>query len=322
MTVNPGGDAAYQVINVTKVYRQGKVRANDHINLEIQWGEIFGLLGPNGAGKTTLVKQLVGLLKPTEGTIRLAGHDILVKPGVIPNYVAYQSQSRLVLEDLTPEEAIYYTGRLRGLSSRAARQQTEAWLERLGLSSIRHRPTGQLSGGQQQLVQLGTTLVAERPVLVLDEPTSGLDPDHRKVVWDILLDLNRQRKATILLITHNVLEAELVVDRVGIIDHGKLLAIDSVGALKRQVDQRVRLEITTHPGCGDQMQTLLAIFGFVERLSENRLRLPLNPQQVPSVTVQMLREPMVNLVDDYRIVPPSLEDVYFQFGGKEKSIAD
>ncbi len=320
--MNFGVDVGYQVVNVTKVYRQGKVRANDHINLGIRWGEIFGLLGPNGAGKTTLVKQLVGLLKPTEGTIRLAGHDILADPGIVPNYVAYQSQSRLVLEDLTPEEAIYYTGRLRGLPSRAARQQMEALRERLGLSHIRQRPIGRLSGGQQQLVQLGTTLVAERPILVLDEPTSGLDPNHRKVVWDILLDLNRRRGTAILLITHNVLEAELVVDRVGIIDHGRLLAVDSVGALKHQVDQRVRLEITTHPSCGDQMQTLLSTFGSVERLSENRLRLSLNPQQVPSVTVQILREPVVSLVDDYRIVPPSLEDVYFQLGGKEKSIAD
>lgn len=320
--MNFGNDIAYQVIDVTKVYRQGKVRANDHINLEIHWGEIFGLLGPNGAGKTTLVKQLVGLLKPTEGIIRLAGHDILARPGIIPHYVAYQSQSRLALEDLTPQEAIYYTARLRGLHSRAAQQQTEVLLERLGLDDIRHRPIGRLSGGQQRLVQLGTTLVAERPILVLDEPTSGLDPDHRKVVWDILLDLNRQRQATILLVTHNVLEAELVVDRVGIIDHGKLLAVDSVGALKRQVDQRVRFEITTRPGYGDQMQTLLAPFGFIERLSENRLRLRLNPQQVSSVAVQILREPVMSLVDDYRIVPPSLEDVYFHVGGKEKSLAD
>lgn len=320
--MNFGNDIAYQVINVTKIYRRGNVRANDHIHLEIQWGEIFGLLGPNGAGKTTLVKQLVGLLKPTEGTIRLAGHNIISNPGIIPNYVAYQSQSRLALEDLTPEEAIYYTGRLRGLPFRAAQQQTEVLFQRLGLDDIRHRPIGRLSGGQQQLVQLGTMLIAERPILVLDEPTSGLDPHHRKVVWDILLDLNRQRKATILLITHNVLEAELVVDRVGIIDHGKLLAVDSVGALKRQVDQCVRFEITTHPGCGDQMQTLLASFASIERLSENRLRLRLNPHQVSSVAVQILREPVVSLVDEYRIVPPSLEDVYFHVGGKEKGLAD
>jgi len=202
--VDTRSDVAYQVIDVTKVYRQGKVRATDHINLEIRWGEIFGLLGPNGAGKTTLVKQLVGLLRPTEGTIRLAGRDILVNPGIVPHYVAYQSQSRLVLEDLVPEEAIYFAGRLRGLSSSTARRQTEALLEQLDLSRSRRKPVRQLSGGQQQLVQLGVTLVAERPILVLDEPTAGLDPDHRKMIWDVLLDLNRQHRTTILLVTHNV----------------------------------------------------------------------------------------------------------------------
>ena len=311
---------AYLVENLVKIYPKNNVRANDGISLDIRWGEILGLLGPNGAGKTTLVKQLVGLLKPTEGRIRLDGHDVVQDPDIVPHYVAYQGQKMPLLVDITPREAIYYTGRLRGLPPRAARTQTDEFIERLGLHDFARRPMAKLSGGQQRLAHIAMTLVGNRPILILDEPTSGLDPEHRRLVWDLLLESQKQKGTTILLITHNVLEAEQVVERVGIVDHGRLLALDYVGVLKQQVDQRIRLEITAKPGHEEALASALRSFESVRRINELRFRIYLQKSDVSHAVGHILSDAIMGWINDYRVVPPTLEDVYFHFGGKEVSV--
>jgi len=311
---------AYRVENLVKIYPKNNVRANDSISLHIRWGEILGLLGPNGAGKTTLVKQLVGLLKPTEGRIWLDGHDVVKNPDIVPHYVAYQGQKMPLLVDITPWEAIYYTGRLRGLPPRAARAQTNEIIERLEMHNFARRPIAKLSGGQQRLAQIAMTLVGHRPILILDEPTAGLDPEHRRLVWDLLLEFQQQKGSTIVLVTHNVLEAEQVVERVGIIDHGKLLALDDVGILKQQVDRRIRLEITAKPGHENALATALSRYENVTRLNGLRFRIYLHRSDVSNVLNHILSDQMTAWINDYRVIPPTLEDVYFHFGGKEVSV--
>src|SRR5437588_4830940 len=237
----------YVVRDLVKTYKAGRVRANDGLSFDITPGEIFGLLGPNGAGKTTLVGQLTGLLRPDAGTLLLYGQDITRDSRLATEVVAVLTQLPLPLDDLTTEEAVVLTGHLRGLSRRAARQAGTALIERLGLGRCRSKRLGALSGGQKRLASLATALIGDRPVLVLDEPTNELDPANRRMVWDLLIELKRRHGRTIILVTHSVLEAERVIERVGIINHGRIMALGTPGELKARVDRRVHLELILTP---------------------------------------------------------------------------
>ncbi len=240
-------------------------------------------------------------------------------PDIVPHYVAYQGQKMPLLVDITPWEAIYYTGRLRGLPPRAARAQTNELIERLEMHDFARRPIAKLSGGQQ-LTQMAMTLIGHRPIFILDEPTAGLDPEHRRLVWDLLLEFQKQKGSTLILVTHNVLEAEQVVERVGIIDHGRLLALDYVGVLKQKVDQRIRLEITAKPGYEEALAAALRPYESLTRLNGLRFRIYLQKSDVARALEHILSDPLMGWINDYRVVPPTLEDVYFHFGGKEASV--
>jgi ABC-type multidrug transport system ATPase subunit len=308
----------YHIEHLTKVYRGSAKKANNRLTLSIQEGEIFGLLGPNGAGKSTLVNQIAGITRPTTGSIELFGIDVVKDPEAIPEYVALQPQHVYALFDLRPEEALLYTARLRHIPETLARKQAQALMEELGLEPLRKKLLRHLSGGQQKLVSLALAFIGDRPVQIFDEPTNELDPVVRRRIWDKLLGLHRQGK-TIIIVTHNVLEAERVVQRVGIINHGQLLALGSVGDLKARIDQRVRLELLlkTEPQ-GTGYQNLLKSLGETRALTQQHW-VVLCPRDRTHNTIDQIFEHigMENL-DDFRILTPSLEDVYLQLGGEAK----
>lgn len=305
----------YRVRDLTKVYKNGVV-ANDRIDLDIFKGETFGLLGPNGAGKTTLVKQMVGLLCPTGGTIHLLERDVVRQPDVVPQYVAYLSQTLMSLHAYRVHEAIYYTGLLRGLTPKEARVQTAALLERLHLGNLAGQLVGHLSGGQKQLVAVACALIAYRDVLVLDEPTSSLDPVARRLVWDVLDELREQWGTTVIFITHNVLEAERVLTRVGIVDKGRLIALGTPSELKAQVASRVRLEFRLREnGATPQLDDVGA-----ELLPDGCWRVTALQRNVPHVIECLTLRVGLEMMDDFRIQPPTLEDVYIALHGSEPRI--
>jgi ABC-2 type transport system ATP-binding protein len=206
------------------------VRATDDVHLDIRRGEIFGLLGPNGAGKSTLVRQLTGLMRPDAGRVEILGHDIVRHPERAARILAYLGQESTALDELTVSLAAETTGRLRGLQARDARAERDAVLEELGLTAIAGRPLKKLSGGQRSL-------------LVLDEPTSGMDPVARRAVWAAVDRRRAERGTTVLLVTHNVIEAETVLDRVAVLDRGRVIACDTPAGLKEQVAGEVRVEL-------------------------------------------------------------------------------
>lgn len=303
----------YVVRDLVKTYKSGKVRANDGLSFDILPGEIFGLLGPNGAGKTTLVGQLTGLLRPDSGTLLLYGQDISRDSRLATETVAVLSQTALPLTDLTVEEALVITGHLRGLSRRDARQTAGTWIERLGLGEVRSSRLGKLSGGQWRLATIATALMGERPILVLDEPTNELDPTNRRMIWDLLLQLKREEGRTIILVTHNVLEAERVIERVGIINHGRIIALGTPGELKAQVDRRVHLEMVLAPG-EERRAATIETLGEAREVKE-RHWVVLAPRDCMDRTVErVLHEIGLDHLDDFRILTPSLEDVYLQIG--------
>jgi ABC-2 type transport system ATP-binding protein len=308
--------SVYAIRDLRKVYSRGDVIANDGISLTIGEGEIFGILGPNGAGKTTLVRQLVGLAKPTSGSIQLFGAEISRSAASIPRLVAYLSQSPVALFDLTVREALIYTARLRGMAAVAAENAADALIADFELAPAASTLLEHLSGGQVRLVGIGAALIGDLPVLILDEPTNDLDPVNRRRVWTRLLDLKRERGATIILVTHNVAEAERVLDRVAIIDRGKVIALGTPAELKRQVDERVRLELTFKPEAMERSAELRRL-GEAKETGDRRWMVLVERERAGVAVAEALRSIDLASLDDFRIVTTSLEDVYLKLGGAE-----
>jgi ABC-type multidrug transport system ATPase subunit len=238
----------YDVVDLTKIYPRQATPANDRLTLRVAEGEIFGLLGDNGAGKTTLIRQMANLLAPTGGTIRLFGQPLGAAPLYVPGRIGYMPQDGLALNNLTVGETLYFTAHLRGLDRRDAHAERDRLLDRLDLGTARDRLIVRLSGGQRRLAMLATTIAASPPVLLLDEPTNDLDPQHRRLVWDLVREINREQGLTIILVTHNVIEAERVIQRVSIMRGGRLIAVGRPGALKAGLNRQLRLEIVFAPG--------------------------------------------------------------------------
>jgi len=311
----------YEIDHVTKVYKKGKVKANDDINFHVNEGEILGLLGPNGAGKSTIINQMVGHLSPTEGSIRFRGVNVLKQSHHVAQNVAFYAQEPHALTSLKVWEVLYFTGRLRGMSKEAALMETEELLARFEMEDHRNKILKRISGGQKRMVGIGTTLIGNSSVMIFDEPTNELDPKKRRLVWDLIQEKNQQG-TTIILVTHNVLEAEQVVDRVAVINHGKLLAIDHVSKLKQKVDQRLKFEITVTSGIVESLIRHLEAYGTIDRNGDNRLRLLVEKQDASRVLEWIISDHHGFHIDEYAIVPPSLEDVYFHIDKEAEKIGN
>ncbi len=294
------------------------VLASDHLSLEVPRGEVFGLLGPNGAGKTTFVRQVVGVLKPESGTVRVLGHDVTGDARTAARLVAWLAQEEPALVELPVGLAVETTARLRGVSTRDARARTAELLDELGLAAVATRPMTKLSGGQRRLALVATALVGERPLLVLDEPTAGLDPIARRLVWDAL---RRRRDAvgtTVVLVTHNVLEAEALLDRVAVLDRGRVIACDTPGRLKAAVGDDVRLDLVWRdaPYDGPVVRALQE-----RAVVEGRrwsLRLP--AAEAREALTSLTTGPALAALDDFTLATPTLEDVYLALGGRDSDL--
>ncbi|MFD8482443.1 ABC transporter ATP-binding protein [Kitasatospora sp. NPDC059673] len=309
------------VSGLVKTYRAGgtEVRANDGIDLAVGRGEIFGLLGPNGAGKSTLVRQLTGLLRPDAGTIELLGHDIVRHPERAARLLGYLGQESTALDELTVALAAETTGRLRGLSRAAARAETADVITELGLEPLAHRPLAKLSGGQRRLACFAATLVGERPLLVLDEPTTGMDPVARRAVWSAVDRRRAERGTTVLLVTHNVIEAETVLDRVAVIDGGKVIACDTPGGLKALVDGNVRLDLVWRHDAPMGVPAVAALAERAERTGR-RWTLRTTPDEARELVAAVTTGPAFAALDDFTLATPTLEDAYLRLGGRHEGL--
>ncbi|MER5972792.1 ABC transporter ATP-binding protein [Streptomyces sp. NPDC002055] len=295
------------------------VRASDGITLDIHRGEIFGLLGPNGAGKSTLVRQLTGLMRPDAGTVRVLGHDLVRHPDRAARLVGYLGQESTALDELTVALAAETTGRLRGLDSRSARAERDAVLDELGLTEIAGRPLKKLSGGQRRLACFAAALVGDRPVLVLDEPTTGMDPVARRAVWAAVDRRRAERGATVLLVTHNVIEAETVLDRVAVLERGKVIACDTPNGLKSLVADEVRLELVWRDRAPLEVPEVAALRASA-REAGRRWVLRLSTDEARAAVAAVTGGSAFAALDDFTLVTPSLEDVYLALGGRTEGL--
>ncbi len=216
------------IIDLYKKYKD--TVALDGLNLHVKAGEFFGYLGPNGAGKTTTVKILTTLARPTSGTALIKGYDIVRNPIEAKKHTGVVPQAINLDMELTAWENLRIHGLLYNMSRKFLRQQADYLLEFVGLNEQKHRLVKNYSGGMRRRLMIARALLHRPEVIFLDEPTVGLDPTVRRQLWGLLKRIN-QEGATIFLTTHYIEEAENLCDRVGIIDHGKLIALDKPSSL-------------------------------------------------------------------------------------------
>ncbi|GAB4376856.1 MAG: ABC transporter ATP-binding protein [Elainellaceae cyanobacterium] len=295
----------YDIQDLVKIYPGQAQPVNNHITLQIYQGEIFGILGDNGAGKSTLVRQMVNLLTSSSGTIAFLGQPITTIPQIVQLNVGYMPQESGAVKSLTIAESLYFTAHLRGMTRREARQECDRLLYQWKMTEWRNQPAARLSGGQLRLLRLAVAMAGSPPVLILDEPTNDLDPQRRKLVWDNLRQLNREQGTTIILITHDAIEAEKAIQRVGILRSGKLVAIGRPSELKQQVDRMLRLELFFEPDNPPALPAELTC----DQPSPGHWRIFLEWQQVEPT----LNRLDLSQIDDFRLYSATLEDLYLHY---------
>ncbi len=292
----------YDIQSVSKTYPGQARPAVDDVTFQIEPGEIFGFLGDNGAGKSTLVKLMANLLRPTAGAVRLHGEPVQADPTRVAMTLGYMPQTWQSLNHLTVAEALLYTAHLRGLSMAEAKAERDRLIELWQLGPIRKSLSSRLSGGERRLLQLSIAMAGHPPVLMLDEPTNELSPQRRRQVWEVLGALNRERGTTVIFITHDAVEAEKIIRRVGIMVAGRLVALGEPRELKRQLDQQLRLEISCPP---DTTPVLPPDFG-PQQVDAGRWLMYVPRQQLDRVLSSLEQ----NQIDDFRLHSPTLEDLY------------
>jgi ABC-2 type transport system ATP-binding protein len=224
-------EQAISIKNLVKRYDD--VTAVDGLSFDVEEGEIFGLLGPNGAGKSTTINILSGLLEPTSGSATVLGFDVQREPGKVKERIGVCPQEPAFFPYLTGRENIELMGNLQGMQKEKLRERTDWLLDQVGLGATSSRRAGKYSGGMVRRTSLAMALVHDPEVAFLDEPTVGLDPQSRRATWGLIEDL-KERGRTVILTTHYIEEAEALSDRVGIIDHGKLIALDTPQVLMEE----------------------------------------------------------------------------------------
>ena len=224
---------AIEVEHIVKKY--GDFTAVDDITFSVKEGEIFGLLGPNGAGKSTLIRMMTTLIPITSGTARIAGHDVQKDPDAARRAIGVIPQALTSDIDLSVEENLNIYAKLYDVPADKRKRNIDELLRLVDLTKWRDAQTKTLSGGMRRRLEIARGLVHNPQIFFLDEPTTGLDPVSRVAVWEMLTNIKSQRQLTVLITTHYMDEADRLCDRIAIVDHGKLVALDSPAALKASV---------------------------------------------------------------------------------------
>ncbi len=297
---------------LTKTYRRrlhrGGPPANDGITLGLEAGEVYGLLGHNGAGKTTLVNQVVGLLRPDGGSIAIDGRDAVADPGYARQACSLQPQAQLPINGLTPRQAIDLVGQLRGGGADSVRQRRQQLVDTLDIGEWLDTDGERLSGGVKRLVSFAMAAVVPGRVVVLDEPTNDVDPVRRRLLWSAVRGLADGGSA-VLLVTHNVNEAERAVDRLAILDRGRVVAEGSPTQLKAGVDQGLRLDLSLEPASDAPPAPAFATRYLLN--GPHALAIVPGAQAAAAVT-WALRLRAEKRIGEFALTPVSLEDLYVE----------
>jgi ABC-2 type transport system ATP-binding protein len=321
---------AVEVLDLVKRYPKAPVNAVDGVSFAASAGEVFGLLGPNGAGKTTTVGMLTTRVRPTAGTARLGGVDVVGDPVRARVQLAVVPQQSNLDRSISIRDNLIFHAAYHGVPPREREERADELLDQFGLLDRRGDKPDFFSGGQSQRVMIARALMHAPRVLFLDEPTTGLDPAARLFVWDRLREL-RDSNVTLVLTTHDMDEAALLADRVGIMDHGHLLALDTPEALMRSLEGEGTLDLAAdRPADGTVVEALAALEGVdraeqIQATAENaeseseplRVRLYLTGDAALLVApaAAVLHEHGLAL-QDVKLGTPTLEDVFIHLTGR------
>ena len=289
----------------------GPVQAVKNVSLQVRAGEIFGLLGPNGAGKTTTLSAIEGLIRPQAGRVRVLGLDVGSQPDQVQRHLGISLQTTAFFDNLKVWELVrLYAGMYDVFLSKA---QVSAMLARFEMADKGEAMADQLSGGQQQRLALALALVNDPQIVILDEPTTGLDPQARRHVWDIIRQIRAEGR-TILLTTHYMEEAQELCHRVGIIDRGELIALDTPGGLINSLhaDSLITAAIRLPE---DRVRALPGVTGV--RYEGDKLAVQSNDTQETVLGLQALAVEHKQLLTDLSVKQPDLEDVFIALTGRK-----
>jgi ABC-2 type transport system ATP-binding protein len=304
------GDLAIQTFNLTKTFKS--LVAVDGINLNIKKGELFALLGPNGAGKTTTINMLCCLLKPSKGTARIMGYDILKQPFKVKEIIGVAPQETAISEHLNTKENMSLIGRIHGVNSPELKIRSKQLLKTMGLESRAKDQVRKFSGGMKRRLNIMMALIHNPKVLFLDEPTLGLDPQARRAIWEYIVQL--KGKKTILLTTHYMDEADFLADRIGIMDEGKIVALGTGQELKARMPKGKTMIISARnltPKVAREMRSRYAevsVSGDTMLINDSRLGFRTIVDRLHSAGAK---------VRSAHIKEPTLEDVFLHLTGKE-----
>jgi ABC-2 type transport system ATP-binding protein len=310
--------AIIHTVDLTKVYAGSDFAAVDELNLSVAAGEIFGLLGPNGAGKTTTAGMLTTRVIPTAGRAYVGSVDVISHPALAKQLIGVVSQTNTLDRQLTVWENLYFHGRLFGISAAESRRVADELLEQFHLTKWARASVFALSGGMAQRLMVARSIFHRPAVLFMDEPTAGLDPQSRLALWEILGELHAAGQ-TILLTTHYMEEADRLCNRVAIMDHGRILALDTPAGLKRSVGADTIVTVKTSGDPASLAEHLSNDVGSVARtrLIEGGVELHVTGAEriVPRV-VNAAESGGFDLID-LAVAEPTLETVFINLTGKE-----
>lgn len=300
------------------VKRYGDLTAVDGIDLQVEMGMIYAMLGPNGAGKTTTIGMLTTLVRPTSGSARVIGHDVIAQPEQVRSRIGVTFQDIVLDQDLTGRQVLDIHGRLYRQSTELRRKRIADLVDLVQLGDAIDRIVKTYSGGMKRRLELARGLMTEPAVLFLDEPTQGLDPQNRTGIWSYIRELNQQRGLTLLLTTHYMEEAEALARRVGIVDHGKLVAEGTPSGLVAQLGA----DVIRVRGNGDPAHFMAQITSmpFVDRVEADgdsgQLAVYVDSGSRRLVEIVEASGGNGYRVEDVTIARPSLGDVFLHHTGR------
>ncbi len=306
---------AIQVCNLRKSF--GPITAVDGISFKVRKGEIFGFLGPNGAGKTTTINILAGLSLPSSGVAIIAGQDVTKHPIGCKKRLGIATQNANFDHHLNIKDNLFYQGLLYGLPRKELKKRVDAALQWSKLEKYRKKRFHQLSGGMQRRLVVARAMLSDPEILLLDEPTTGLDPQSRRQVWEYIKDLKEKGK-TVLLTTHYMEEADILCDRISIIDHGRIIASGTPDELKRILDNNIVIDISLYSEVVSEHieRSLNSISGVnYVKMRNHGIRIGVgNDAVVEHVLNSIITK---NKIKGINIIHPTLEDVFLHLTGRE-----
>jgi ABC-2 type transport system ATP-binding protein len=307
-----------EVENLTKMFND--FVAVDDISFDVKKGEIFGLLGPNGAGKSTTLRMLSTLSRPTKGTATIGGYDIVKNDSEVRKLIGIVSEKMIMYDRLTAKENLVFFGSLFNISKDILRKRIDELLELVQLTKWKNSLVGTFSTGMRQRMNVIRALLNMPQVLFLDEPTLGLDPQSSVEIREFIKNLNRENKTTIVLTTHMMVEADLLCDRIGIIDHGKIVALDTSTNLKKLISGAnttlLKLEIAN---LTPELMTAIRGLDCVESVSQENtthVRIHAHGDEAFDTVIDLIRAQKV-AITSIENLQPTLEDVFLHITGHE-----